>query len=311
MNPDDHNDHPRMEGYMKAAKSYVLAALLGVMLGSEASAIPIIGLTFAQTSGGSLVSFDSATPGTIDGVVAVTGLNPGASLRGIDFRPATGGLHGLSSDNLLYRIDTTTGVATLVGATGVTLNGSSFGFDFNPTVDRIRITSNTDENLRLNPNNGVAIIDSMLTYAVGDPNFGFSPFIAGSAYTNSFPSAVTTTLYDIDRVFETLVIQTNPNGGILNTVGALGFETNGLVGFDISADNLAFASLTAIGGTPSLFSINLTTGAATLVGGIGSSLLIADIAIAPPALVPEPGTTALLLLGLLTVAGMRVHARKR
>jgi hypothetical protein len=62
-------------------------------------------------------------------------------------------------------------------------------------------------------------------------------------------------------------------------VGALGVNTSDLVGFDISGSTgLAFASLTPpTGAGSSLYTINLATGAATLVGTIdGGSLLVRD-----------------------------------
>jgi hypothetical protein len=61
----------------------------------------------------------------------------------------------------------------------------------------------------------------------------------------------------------------------------LGIDTSGLVGFDIAADGTAFVSLT-VGSIARLYTINLATGAATLVGPIGNGApVIRDIAVAP------------------------------
>jgi hypothetical protein len=58
----------------------------------------------------------------------------------------------------------------------------------------------------------------------------------------------------------------SPNLGALAEVGALGINVDGNNGFDISGtDNKAYALLT-IGSATKLYSINLTTGAATAVG---------------------------------------------
>ena len=192
-------------------------------------------------------------------------------------------LYALGSTSRLYTINLTTGVATVVGTQFTTLlNGTSFGFDFNPTVDRIRVTSEADQNMRLNPNNAaIAGVDVNLSYAALDPNTGLNPNVVGSAYTNNFAGATVTALYDIDSNLDILVLQSNPNGGILNTVGPLGFNTSDLVGFDISrASSTAYASLT-LGGTSGFFTINLATGAATLVGAIGGGVTIRDISVAP------------------------------
>ena len=239
-------------------------------------------------------------------------------MRGIDFRPVDGLLYGMSSDSRLYTINLSTGVATAIGsAGGFLLNGTTFGFDFNPVPDRIRVTSNADQNLRLNPNDGtLTSMDGALAYAAGDPNASppppalpTTPNIVGSAYTNSFSGATTTTLFGIDSALDILVTQVPPNAGTLNTVGSLGFNTSDQVGFDIFFfDNRACASLTTPGAAPtsSLFSINLGNGAATLIGQIGSGLQIADIAIQQ---IPEPGTIALLAAALL--GSLAVRSRRR
>ena len=290
---------------MRNGKRFLLAGLLGLAIGGQASALAVYGVT----TGNSLVRFDSATPGTINSSVAVTGLNSLATLRGIDFRPVDGLLYGVSSDSRLYTINLTSGVATGIGSAGAfTLNGTSFGVDFNPTVDRIRVISDADQNLRLNPiTGGLAATDGILAYAALDSGAGQNPNIVGSAYTNSFSGATATTLYGIDSVRDVLVIQSPPNDGTLNTVGALGFNTSDLVGFDIFFfGNQAFASLTTPGAFSSLFSINLTSGAATPIGAIGNGLAIAGIAIQQ---VPEPATITLLAAALL--GSIAVRARRR
>ncbi|HKR60355.1 MAG TPA: DUF4394 domain-containing protein [Pyrinomonadaceae bacterium] len=244
-------------------------------------------LIYAVTSTNLLVSFNSLAPGSLLSSVAITGLQGGESVLGIDFRPATRQLFALGSTSRLYTINLSTGVALIVGTQFTTLlNGTAFGFDFNPTVDRIRVTSDANQNLRLNPNNGaIAGLDTNLAYALADPNTGFDPNVVGSAYTNNFSGATTTSLYDIDSNLDILALQSNPNGGILNTVGPLGVNTTDLVGFDISrATSTAYASLTAPAATTSgLYTINLTNGAATLIGTIGGGITIRDISVAPVA----------------------------
>ena len=293
---------------MKTGKRLLLATLLGLVVSGEASALAVYGLTTSN----SLVRFDTATPGTINSSVAITGLSPGEALLGIDFRPVDGLLYGVSSDSRLYTINQSSGAAAVIGsANAFKLKGNSFGFDFNPVPDRIRVTSDAGQNLRLNPVTGaIAFTDPDLAYAAGDPNAGAKkPNVVGSAYTNSFSGTLTTTLYNIDSALDILVTQTPPNNGTLNTVGSLGFNTSDLVGFDIFFfGNQAFASLTAVGGPSSLFSINLATGAATQIGQIGNGLQIADIAIQQ---VPEPGTISLLAIALLGSIAIRSRRRPK
>ena len=288
----------------------VLALAFGslVLGGGGAEAELLTGLT----STGNLVTFDGGTPGTIASSVAITGLG-GETLLGIDRRPATGILYGLGSSSHLYTINTTTGLATAVGATAFSpaLSGTAFGFDFNPVPDRIRVTSTDTSNFRLNPNDGtVAGTDTVLSYVLGDSGSGLAPRVVGSAYTNNFNGTVVTTLFGIDSNRDVLVMQggpnglPSPNGGALTTIGAgLGFNTSDLVGFDISGTTgVAFASLVpSTGGPAQLFTINLTTGAATLVGTIGTGLTLTGLAAGVGAAPTVPVPSSLVLLGTGTL----------
>jgi hypothetical protein len=287
-----------------------LVLMLGPLLlgGGRTNAELLTGLT----STGNLVTFDSGTPGTIQSSVAISALMPGETLLGIDRRPATELLYGLGSTSRVYTINTTTGLATAVGAAPFSpaLTGTAFGFDFNPVPDRIRVVSTDTSNFRLNPNTGaLAGTDTPLTYAAGDTGVGVLPRVVGLAYSDNFDGTGVTTLFGIDSNRDVLVMQggpdgaPSPNGGVLTTIGAgLGFNTSDLVGFDISGiTGVAFAALTSPTGGPSeLFTIDLTTGGATLVGTIGSSFtltgLAADVGVTPA--VSEPSSLVLLALVL-------------
>jgi len=260
----------------------VFSILLFLIIGFSASSVSAV-TVYGVTTTNQLIRFDTATPTTVITIGTISGLQSGENILGIDFRPATGQLYALGSMSRLYVINTATGAATGVGSGAAftpTLSGTDFGFDFNPTVDRIRVVSDTDQNLRLNPETGgVAATDTPLAYAAGDPNAAANPNATGSAYTNNFNGATTTTLYNIDSNLDILVTQNPPNNGTLNTVGALGVNTSGVNGFDFTnSTNTAFAALT-VGGVSQLYTINLTTGAATLVGSIGVALSLRDIAV--------------------------------
>ena len=243
---------------------------------------------FGVDAANNLVRFDSAAPGTIKTSQPIQGLAAGETILGMDFRPQDAALFVLGSTNRLYIIDyvsdPSTATATPVGNSGsFTLNGTAFGFDFNPTVDRIRVVSNTDQNLRLNPNDGsLTATDTALAYASGDPNAAANPNIVGSAFTNNFVGATTTTLYGIDSNLDILVIQNPPNAGQLNTVGPLGVNVSDNVGFDIEgSSSTGFMAVVPVGGVEQLFTVDLSTGAATLVGTIGSGTPLQGIAVAP------------------------------
>lgn len=240
---------------------------------------------FATTTTNQLVRFNSATPGTIISNTAITGLLVGDQIVGIDFRPATAQLYALGVNGAtthLYTLNAATAAATQVGgnialpqSAGVSA-GTEFGFDFNPVVDRIRVVANSRDNFRLNPVTGaVAGADTALTAGSN---------IAGAGYDRNFAGATQTTLFGIDSVADALVTiggingVPSPNTGVVTAVGSLGANTSDLVGFDVTSCATAFAALN-VGGVSGLYSVNLVTGAATLVGNIGSGLQIRSLAV--------------------------------
>lgn len=220
-------------------------------------AIPTDPVAYAVTSDDKLIVFNPGNPGTPD-PKTISGLAGGETVLGIDFRPATGQLFALGSTSRLYVLNTSSGAATAVGVApfATLLNGTNFGFDFNPTVDRVRIVSNTGQNLRVNPNDGlIAAVDGNLS--------GTTPFVTGAAYTNNFAGATSTVLYDIDTQSNRLVKQDPPNNGTLVDVGPLGVTATAANGFDIGGKSGMAYALLNVGGTTRVYSINLTTGAAT------------------------------------------------
>ena len=258
---------------------------------------------FALNEANQLVRFDSATPGTLEATLAFTGLGAGETLRGIDFRPETSELFAVSvatgsaANSIVhtYVVNTTTGTLTVVGQTAAGLAGAAdvpTGFDFNPTVDRLRYGNTSNENARLNPNNGsLAGNDTDLTYTA--PATG--PIIA-SAYDRNFANTPLTTLFAIDRGASRLVVQGGvdgtgpggPNGGAITAIGVLGVTLSATAdgGFDIeNTSGTAFAALTASDNLTRLYTIDLTSGAATVVGNIGTGATgIRSLSAAPAAL---------------------------
>ena len=245
-----------------------------------------------------IVQFNVGTPGTYTtGPSAVTfaaGVTD-TNLIGIDYRPRGGNLFAQASQGSIYVLDPPAAfpgnwVATRVAAPNLnpfTGAPTTFGFDFNPQVDRIRTVNDAAgvapgdanyNNFRFNPNNGQQVdgdtvtaglqADGDLAFAPADPNLGDVPVVGGSAYTNNIDGTTSTTLYDIETGNDVLVTQNPPNNGTLNTVGALGFPTTEIVGFDIeSGTGTPYAALQPMGGAQSTFyRLDLLTGGATVVG---------------------------------------------
>ncbi len=160
------------------------------------------------------------------------------------------------------------------------LAGTNFGVDFNPRADLLRIVSDTGQNLRVNLHReiagsaraaGFAFVDG--TKRLGDP----LPEAISTAYRGAaLPGVVPLDFqYIIDARDNSLGRVVVPNDGAIDTVGPLGVtpDADAAGSFDISGasgDTLKLAALVPSGGTQSvLYTINLQTGAATMVGPIG------------------------------------------
>lgn len=307
----------------------LLFSLVAIFLLGTASARAE--LLFGLTEGQQLVTFDSDSR-TIDSAVAVTGLGSD-SLLGIDFRPSTGELYGMSTGNRFFKINTATGAATPVGDP-IFMIDIVKSFDFDPVNDNIRVLTNLRNNRVVNPNTGALVsTDALLNFAVGDPNAGAAPQVVQGAYTNSFAGASSTTLYNLEALKDVLTIQSPQSTGTLSTVGSLGLA----LGTQLSYNGMDISGGTGVGYVVgqtlvgpglvenTLYTINLATGAIQLAGAItgtpnagpltfgggheppdpwdcggikGAGLLI-DVATVP---IPEPSTLVLAGLGGLAVA---------
>ena len=221
----------------------------------------------ALTGDNTLVSFKSEQPDNTTSIT-VTGLD--GTLLGIDTRPANGMLYGITENDSIYTISVETGVATFVSSLDTPFNATAIsGFDFNPVADRLRLVGNNDQDFRINVDTGAVTVDGDLAYASDDENFGDDPSVTAVAYTNSFAGTTSTTLYDIDESQEILALQDPPNDGVLRKVGNLGIDFAETGGFEIEStsagNNAGFAVSDG-----ALYSIDLSSGAATLLGNIGS-----------------------------------------
>lgn len=252
-----------------------LTLLLAACGGDDGGPAEAATIFYGVTSANQLVSFHLESPGQVT-TTAITGLGTGKAIRAIDYRVPDVILFGLGSDGQVYLMNRSSGEATeFTDTLSAVQAGSTFGFDLNPVANRLRVITDQDSSLRINAETGLlAATDTPVAYAAGDVNVGANPAIVGAAYSNNVAGAATTVLYAIDQDTDALVIVDPPNNGELHTVGALGVNVAGDIGFDIASDGTAYAALVLQGSTePSLYTINLTTGAATLVGAINAARL--------------------------------------
>jgi Domain of unknown function (DUF4394) len=223
-------------------------------------------LVYATTSQNQLISFNARNPERIKTITSITGTN-GATLRGIDFRPKTGDLYGVGSDNIVYRVNPTTGIAIAEGpAFTPALNGTSYGVDFNPAADAIRVVSDAQQNLRLNPDAGTATQDMNLNPGM--------PQVVAAGYENSsfsFTQPAATTLHVVDAASDQLFTQTPPNNGtLINPRKLRGVDVGLNAGFDIAGDgNMGFLSNARSGRGTELYTVDVPTGKTKSLGRIG------------------------------------------
>jgi hypothetical protein len=224
-------------------------------------------MLIATTDQNQLLRFNARNPDRMRDIQAITGLPAGVTLKGIDFRPATGDLYGVGSDSVVYRVNPKTGIAVAEGpAFTPALRGKSFGVDFNPTVDKIRVVSDDRQNLRLNVDEGTVLnMDA-------DLNPGM-PMVVGAGYTNSSFSATrpaTTALYVVDAASDMLFKQNPPNNGTLTEGKRLGIDVGANANFDIAGDdNMGFLTNSSKSRGTKLYTVDVNTGDTQSLGRVG------------------------------------------
>ena len=304
------------------AQGFVMYGL-GTVTGSNnfGGSVGDQGLVLLNASNG---SSQTASP------VRITGVRRGQRLVAMDYRPADNLLYALGYDDTLrapglnaqlYQLSPGTNSVTAVG-TGIrlALGGPTerFSFDFNPVTDQVRVLSTNDANYRLDPVTGaIAATDGTLAYAPGTPPNPANPGVNTAAHTNSFAGATSTTIYTIDYLNNGLYSTLNPpNAGTLNpqatvmvtipsgpSAGTYGIGQPGDLNLDIyynAATGLNEGFMTEVTSARSngtrasnLYTVNLTTGAARLLGNTvpastAINFEVRDIAISPA---PAPPLT--------------------
>ena len=239
---------------------------------------------------------------------AITGLAAGDRFVGIDLRPKDNKIYGVTLSNQIYTVNELTGATSLVAALSSPVISASLGYgiDFNPVADfgtgaSLRLVSSTGSNFAIDASTG----------AVGNTASNIGAGFTGVSYSNSNPlplaAPASTALYYINSNTDTLMMASSAfNTPTITTVGALGVDALKANGFELLGDGTAYAALNVDDGSSlvtGLYTINLATGAATLVGRYNGTLSGLTVSA-----VPEPQAYALMLAGLLAVGSL---ARRR
>ncbi len=250
-----------------------------------------------------------------------------ASLLGTDWNNTSSGL---------YSINTVTGTATLIGPTGQV---RLIGLVVDSNNDIFAISEETNSRLwRLNGSTGASTLVGALGFNLQEGDMTIDP-VSGTMYVadgagdvlytvnkttgaatlvGSFGAAgrdvsglqfIGSTLYGLalrdsnPDSFGTV----NPLTGLFTAIGNTGTNCGVIaaLGRDpASGTTFLGCASTAFGNDNQLYSMNLATGAATLVGpltGVAASISGFSTAGNPTILVPEPASLTLLVLGLVVL----------
>jgi hypothetical protein len=270
---------------VRALVAIVAGALL---LPAAASAVPAAGIV----GNASLATFDTQTPSAMT-IRPITGLQePLEKFIGLDTRPATGALVGATvhagsggaANVKTYIVDPGTAIATYVGVIPGQVDGAEdvpTGVDFDPLHDRIRVVNANTVQWEIFPATGALAGEHTALTFTAPANGPLSAIaydrdVAPGPPGTPPPPGAKTTLYGIDNGSQRLVViggidgsgPGGPDGGKVTAVGQLGvvpFSTSDS-GFDIAPDGAAYATMRSAADGDALYTVNLSTGHATLVG---------------------------------------------
>lgn len=286
---------------MQSLRLPLLAATLA--LASTAQAYEF----WAVNTTNQLVRYDSAAPGTalfstgITGLFGFDGVTPDAFGQITDLTFANGSLYGLDTNANLYTINTGTGAATLVSSTFAP-SGFDLGLAYDPFISGggFRVVTDLGENFSATLG-GSFTAGNDVYVASGDVNDAATLAISGLAIDVDFGIG-----WAFDAHLDTLFVTYDANFEEFFTVGELGGDFTALASLDFVDESTLLAALSTDSFVSELYTIDPTTGTATLVGSFGDG--ITAIAVNSSA-IPEPASAA-ALFGL-AVLGLAVLRRGR
>lgn len=257
---------------------------------------------FALTSTGNIIEFATNKPSDINNQVNVTGLTGSETLVQIAYSPNgpltssdTSVLYAVTSSNELCQVDPLGGAVSNCFAAFTSDVLSNVAASFDPVSGYLRIIANDSSsstgrvNILLDSSTGQLASGQPISYDLGysDGTSG-TPQINALAYNNAIEGADSSTLYALDvngqrldRIGDTNAANTTSvsEGGVYS-IGTVGSTFTSSIGFAIAPqDGTAYA---ALGGASSLYTVDLSSGLATLVGAIDTAnFTVISLAISP------------------------------
>ncbi len=247
----------------------------------------------------SIVSFLASAPNVLQSEQTIKGTLSSETLVGLAFDPDSGVHYSIAMRNdgssRLVSANPNNGAVAPIGSLEFPA-AVNFGDNiavFPTNTGRIRMLTDIrlgnvvtgQMNLLTNRNTGLASrAVNDLAYVSGDLFFGEVPHIKAHAFTNPHGDALVSTLYGIDTERDTLVrigdvsqsSEGSINGGGLTTIGALGVNVRFPSMAIVPRSNTAYmidrnSDVNISGSITTLYRINLSSGAASVVGTIGPS----------------------------------------
>jgi hypothetical protein len=241
---------------------------------------PQSGDLVALRDDGSIFWVSPAKPDSLRGSVRMRGtLGTTDPLVTIAYRPATGALYGRSTAGGMFTLDAIAGLAAKVGPDVQLLGASVYASAFSPAADRWRIVTDAGDNVLMNPETG---------FGTGGTPIATTAVIGAIAYASTAPGLWT--VYGIDNTNKQLVRLggldgvPSPNSGVIEIVGSLGLgsDTVSAGGFAVTAAGEAYAAIRlSSDDVTKLYRIDLGSGAATVVGRLGTGAAVRAMTFAP------------------------------